>query len=323
MSYNNIPLFCYGSLVDVNQVPFKYRAIYQNYQGINRKKLFFGTYAKILCKRHYVNHRNGKRTRRRLSSHKDKIWGLACKHRPHICSFPTEVQESSNHNHVPPTISWQILFLLNFTKESSHLPHESSPVSSFSFQASPRPQPTHLPPLRKPSGSHHFRSRKSDASKPFPPEPGFQKRPAHSAPKPTKSPSLYFRSPANLPPEKPPCTVRPPQEASCLPAEHRHQENPYQIDPQRSHASLQKDHPHCLSFSFFLAHKKPPLKHAHTRAYSKGGPFYDEIRSDHFSSVSAASSTTGASSTAGASSATGSAPFLPFFAGAAVAAASC
>ena len=103
----------------------------------------------------------------------------------------------------------------------------------------------------------------------------------------------------------------------------RHQENPYQIDPQRSHASLQKDHPHCLSFSFFLAHKKPPLKHAHTRAYSKGGPFYDEIRSDHFSSVSAASSTTGASSTAGASSATGSAPFLPFFAGAAVAAASC
>ena len=91
MSYNNIPLFCYGSLVDVNQVPFKYRAIYQNYQGINRKKLFFGTYAKILCKRHYVNHRNGKRTRRRLSSHKDKIWGLACKHRPHICSFPTEV----------------------------------------------------------------------------------------------------------------------------------------------------------------------------------------------------------------------------------------
>ena len=100
-----------------------------------------------------------------------------------------------------------------------------------------------------------------------------------------------------------------------------HQENPRQIDPQCSHTPLQKDRPHRRSLSFFLAHNKNLPRNMLIPEHIPREVLF-MMRSDYFSSVSAASSTTGASSTAGASSATGSAPFLPFFAGAAAAAAS-
>ena len=53
----------YATLVNVNSVLLYYKAIYQFYQGIYRKNIFFGSYAKILCKLYYVNYVNEVRNR--------------------------------------------------------------------------------------------------------------------------------------------------------------------------------------------------------------------------------------------------------------------
>ena len=80
----------YAGSVDVNWVLLYYSSIFQFYQEIWRKKLFFGSYVKILCKLYYVNSVDWPA----VLPAENKIWGPGSVPKPHICPPPCPGGES-------------------------------------------------------------------------------------------------------------------------------------------------------------------------------------------------------------------------------------